>query len=278
MIPGGDFRRRLWGATLAAVALASAAAAPSSALVGLPAPALDAAGVVVAAEGAEGTSKPLALVFSKPDDAHTKDAIAAIGSLHHLHPRLRDGSRTVLVLSRLGAGMGAPTAAPPEWRVLRDTADSLYASYGIIATPTVVVVGADGRVASVHAGYNANLAEALRRDLTVAIDGPESLGAPTPTPGIMDVQTARMLAKRRMWERSLEYYRKAAARGPLPCEIALEEVAVHLELRQAEEAVKLLDAMGEAGACGTRAGELRERARAIGESKPAGAAAPPKVP
>lgn len=266
-------------AIIAVAARAGGESPPGAIAAGGRAPALDGPGVVVVNAGDDATSRPLLLVFAKPDDVHTKDAMEAIAELHARHPHTREGSGAVLVWSRLGDGAPPITIqAPAHWRVLRDGNDVLYAAYHIIATPTVVIVDAQGTIVGVHAGYNSGLAQAVRRDLLVAIDGPDSVNAPTPTPGIMDVQMGRALARRRLWERALEYYARARADQPLPCDIALEEVDIRLELRQPEQAVALLDSLKDPAPCAARVTALRERARAIAAGEPAPAAKPPSVP
>lgn len=245
---------------------------------GSPAPSLEGVGVVLVREADDATTRPATVIFSKPGDAHTSDAIRAIAELHRLHPRLGEGSRTILVVSRLGGASAAiPDGMPAKWQVLRDSEDTLYAAYRIIATPSVAVIDRDERIVGYHAGFNAGLAEALRRDLVLAIDGPEALNAPTPTPGIMDVQMGRQLARRRLWDRALVYYRKAAEAGPLPCDIALEEVEIHLELQQPAEAIRLLDGIGEQPACAAQASGLRTRAQALAAAREAGESEPPDV-
>ncbi len=253
---------------LIAVLWAICAAYPAQAMViGVEAPALNAAGVVEVVSHDQSTTKPLTLIFSKSDDAHTEHAIEAIGELYGRYPHLHDGTRTIFVLSRINGDTSKIAAMlPPDWGLLHDTEDTLYTAYHIIATPTVVIVGTDNRVVGFHPGYNAGLAQAMRRDLMVAIDGPESLTASTPTPGIMDIQMARQLARRKLWDRSIEYYRKAAAVQNLPCDIALEEVAIHLEIGQPDKALELLEAITNS-VCAVQVAELGEKAQAMADKK-----------
>lgn len=261
--------------------MTTASAAEGANLVGQPAPRLDAPGVEVVAGDDVPTSRPMTLLFAKPDDTHTREAIEVLADLQARHAHLVEESTTTLVMSRLGGGEAKPleSTTPPTWRVLHDTRDALYTAYHIIATPTVVVVDGGGRVVGFHPGFNTGLAGAVRRDLIVAIDGPEALNAPTPTPGIMNVQMARSLARRRLWERSLEYWRKARAAEQLPCAIALEEVEVLLELRDRAAALELLDAMPDAADCAPRVAELRARAQALASgTTPTETPKPPKVP
>lgn len=265
--------------TGAAAVAAAVDLAPLPLAVGGPAPSLKAPGVVVTAPGDSSTSGAMTLIFSKPDDAHTKDAVEAIQELHQRHTHVRDGSQTVVITSRVKTTPGSTTVTiPPTWRQLSDTQDTLYAAYHIIATPTLVIVDADNKIVGIHPGYSAALAGAVRRDLLAAIDGPESLNAATPTPGIMDIQMARALAKRRLYDRALKYYRSAAAAAPMPCDIALEEVAIHLELRQPAEALALLKNMGPDSTCAAKVEEMRKRAEAMTAAAPTNALKPPQVP
>lgn len=252
-----------------------------SPLVGKMAPSLDAPGVRIVTQDQDiPTSRPLTLLFSKPDDAHTAEAIAAILDLHERHPRTRQGSHTVLILSRLGDGETSSTLKRPEsWTVLHDTKDTLYGAFHIIATPTAVIVSSDGRVAGFHPGYSPGLSNAIRRDLLRAIDGIDPQAADsTPAPPSMEIRLGRQLALRGLLDRALGYYEKARAQGEVPCEIVLEEAAIRLELRQTDEATRLLDSLGKDSPCTDAAMALREQAKAIDSGQTDQEFAPPSIP
>ncbi|MDK2970504.1 MAG: Redoxin [Candidatus Sumerlaeota bacterium] len=244
--------------------------------VGDAAPSLRAPGVEEAVEREDdATTRPMVLVFLKPGDMHAGDAIEALAAINARHERFAKETRTFVIFSRLNDGeKPAVPEQPKDWRVLFDRCDALYHAYGIIATPTVVVVGNDGRVAGFHPGYSSGLAQAVARDVVVALDGEEALNKPTPTPGIMKLQMGRALARRGLWEKALGYYEQAASEQELPREAMVEMAGIHLELGEAGKTLGILDEMGDSVPDLEEVEKLRARARALLDGK----ARPPKPP
>lgn len=180
------------------------------------------------------------------------------------------------MISRINGGAEKAFDVPEGWTMLADTEDSLYGAYQIIATPTTVIVGSDRRIVGFHPGYSPALAKAVRRDLLKAVFGEQILASSTPTPGMMNVQIGRMLARRGLWDRAAGYYEKAMEEeGALPPEIALEYVEVLLKAGRPVEAMELLDSVGESIPDREEVERLRARAEALmaGEETPA---EPPK--
>jgi hypothetical protein len=265
-----------WQGLIAALLLLAFPATAERLAVGDAAPRLSAPGVEVAvACEDDGTTRPMVLLFLKPGDMHAGDAIDALAAINARHERFAKETRTFVIFSRLkDAGNPALPDQPKNWRVLFDRKDALYHAYGIIATPTVVVVGKDGRVAGFHPGYSSALAHAVARDLIVALDGEGALNKPGPTPGIMKLQMGRALARRGLWEKALVYYQQAASEQPLPREAMVELAGIHLELGEAGETLRILDELGDSVPDLEEVEKLRARACAL----PDGKVRPPKPP
>lgn len=232
------------------------------------APTLDASGVVTVRprDRDDATTRPMTLIFVKPDDAHSAQAIAAVDAVHTRIPRTALESETIVIISRVGDSQRFDQKVIPDgWEILSDNEDALYRNYRVIATPTVVIVGRDGKLLALHPGYSPSLADAVRHDLIRAIDGEDAFKAATPTPGIMKVQMGRALARRGLWDRALSYYIEAARQQPLPPDILLEQAAIYIELKKPAEAILILDSLPPGAANPETVSELRKRARVISD-------------
>jgi hypothetical protein len=218
---------------------------------------------------------PLVLLFIKHDDTHSVRAIEQLAAQEARHKELYARARFIVVLCRVGTAIETPKLPmPPHWRLLRDEDDAFYAAYKVIATPTVVVVSAADKVVGSHAGYNAGLMRAVQRSLFIELTG-EDAPAPVVESASMELQMARRMAERGVWERSLPYFRRAAEQGPLAPGDQLLMARVLVETGEPGEALALLDSMPE-GTSSEEAAALRERIAAAlpGDKGPANTGTP----
>ncbi|GAB4321341.1 MAG: hypothetical protein Kow0059_16020 [Candidatus Sumerlaeia bacterium] len=227
------------------------------------------------------------LVFVKPGDKHLPAAIAVLNDVLTRYPQLDQRLRRAVILSRfdsdeeisaVAGGLKAGTEAALDWPLVLDRDDRLYHGYRIIATPTVVIVGADGRVADVHPGYDTGLENHVRVALgrMLGVEMP-AFATATPRKPDMNLQMGRRMAARGLWDKALGYYRKAAAAGPLPPEAQLELAAVHLELLQFDEFDQMIGALIlEDPVLIRRKNQLLERAELL-RAQQAATPAPPRV-
>ncbi len=218
------------------------------------------------------------LLFTKPGDRHTSAAVAAINGILAQHPEIDRRATRRAILSRLRNDDQIAAAGErigPGWPLLLDRDDAAYGAYRIIATPTLVIVGADGLVSAVHPGYDPGMAQAVRLALAAAL-GVELPAAATQAaaPPNMDLQMARRLAARGLWERALEYYDRLKPEDVTDA-VRVERAAILLELGRLEDALADLTAVPADSPHAARAEELR---RLVTEKQAGDAApAPPAV-
>lgn len=118
-------------------------------------------------------------------------------------------------------------------RILVDDEYELWGQLGIIATPTVLVVGKDDKVLSIKAGYGYDFASAVRfgmyKALGLATDGMSETGVKTLKNATVDARVKRHLYMAKLLER----------KGQL--ESAIKEVgnAQHLDPNCVETALRL---------------------------------------
>lgn len=213
----------------------------------------------------EATTRPLVLLFVKPGDVYTSRAIASLNEVFARHPELGRHADRLVIVSRIEPGRAVDL--PPHldrgaWRVLHDRQDAAYRGYQIIATPTIILVSGERRVAAVHAGYDAGMPQHVRLELA-KLTGVELPRATTQAPEKpnMTLQMGRRLAARGMWERALGYYEQAAGEETLPAEAQCEMAAILVEMDRVEEALRIAEELEAAGFDGERLEELRERIR-----------------
>ncbi len=234
----------------------------------------------LAAEGA--TSGVMLIVFVKSDDRHTSEGLAALEGMFAQYPVLSTGTLRRVVVSRLTEGTKTPAwlATRPGWKVVVDAKDEAYEGYRIVATPTVVIVAADRKVAAVHAGYDPGMVQDVRLALARAKGiglPPSAEGTPAPPPD-MNVQMARRMVSRGLWERALHYFDEATSGGKTLPEVAKPDLArawLGMEdLARAEAVIKSIAPGSPAAAEVPALTEQLERAR-----RPRGAAtpAPPRI-
>ncbi len=188
---------------------------------------------------------PLVLVFAKRDDAHSERFVLQLRGLQERGPELFQESNGVVVLSREEVPNSFDEGAlPDDWVLIIDTDDAYYTGYGIVATPTAVVISSDGTVIGYHPGYSPGLVRAVQLDLLQELRGRDVVRTPAPQVS-MQVQLGRRLAERGLWERALPYYRNAEEEGPLPEEVLVEKADVLVQVGEEEEAMEIMDRLGE---------------------------------
>ncbi|HEW78905.1 MAG TPA: hypothetical protein ENH34_02915 [Phycisphaerales bacterium] len=118
--------------------------------------------------------------------------------------------------------------------ILLDTEYQLWGRLGIIATPTVLIVGKDDKVLWIKAGYGYDFAPALRSHLSQVLGiiqqsvPEESTQVKTLTNGTVEarmrrhLRTARMLEDKGRFESAISEVRKAEKLDPNSIEVALE--------------------------------------------------------
>lgn len=224
------------------------------------------------------TSDTVLLIFVKPGDKFTSTALRSLERALDTFPPLVRGMRIAIVISRLDEAEQARALqkqAAPRWPLLADVDDALYHSYRIVATPTIVIVGADRTVAAVHAGYDAGLADGVRTALAKArgMKLPAAMTGPPPKPN-MALQMGRRMAARGLWDDALKYYGEAAKQGPLPAVAQLELAEIQVELANADAALTLLEGLPADMKQEERAKKIMTRAQEI----KAGRTSKPKPP
>jgi len=220
------------------------------------------------------SSVPLVLVFAMPEDLYTSRALADLDAMFARDRALGVGLRRWVIFSRIRSGdtlarIQAVAKAHPAWTVLLDRRDAPYRDYWIVATPTVVLVGPDHKVAATHPGYDPALEQDVRLALArlLGVTLPEAATG-TPAPPDMRLQMARRLAERGLYDRALPFYLKIAESGPLPPEAQLELAEVYLGLARLDEARALLDQAPKEGPLAARAAQIAARVRAIKQGLP----------
>lgn len=190
------------------------------------------------------TTTPVLLLFTKLDDRHTSEALAALNNLFQKHPDLKENLRLWMIVSRMeGAAKTALAHQPltPEWTLLLDETDVAYHAYRIVATPTVVLVGRNHLVEAVNPGYDLGMEDHMIKELARVMGVP--LQAPTSeksSKARMYLQMGRRMAARGLWEQALTHYQQVAKEEPLSPESELELAAIFIELRQLENAEEIL--------------------------------------
>lgn len=213
------------------------------------------------------TNDTVMLLFTKPGDKFTVDALRGLERMFDKTPELLKGMRVAIVLSRV-AGDDKVKAfekqAATKWPVIADGDDALYKSYRIIATPTIVIIGGKRTVAAIHAGYDLGLVGDVRAALAKArgLALPESMTGKTARPN-MALQMGRRLAARGLWDEALKYYDQAAKQEPLAPLAQLELAEIHVEMGNADAALKLIEALPAELKEDGRAKKVAERAREL---------------
>lgn len=187
------------------------------------------------------------IVFAKLIDRDTPSALDALDAALAKNEKLVLGVRRCLVFSRFEADEFASRGNELDranWKVRLDPEDHAYRAYGIIATPSVVIVGKDGKIAAVHPGYDPGLAEHTRHALAKAlgVNLPRSAVSTFPRPDL-NIVMGRRLAGRKLWDRALPYYERARQTGKLSDGAILELSEVYIELDRAKDALSALDAI-----------------------------------
>jgi tetratricopeptide (TPR) repeat protein len=212
------------------------------------------------------TSSALLLIFVKPQDMHSLEAIEKISELQHRDRELFANVSVGVIVSRIGPGEEFTVPSLPEdWRIIRDESDAYYKAYGIIATPSTAVISA-GHIAGFHPGYSPALLRLIQRDLLRVIRGADEMQEAAPEMSL-EIKMANRFAERQLWDRALEYYQKAAEKEPLSFGVLLDMARAHAELQQFEEAEEILKIVGNAPGADQVAERIRELRAASGPAK-----------
>lgn len=221
------------------------------------------------------------LLFVKPDDKYFESAIGTLNDLFVHHPAMKPRLRRAVVVSRFEddkalAGMAKTIAG--EWPLLPDRDDSLYHSYKIIATPTVVIVGPDGLVAAVHPGYDTGLQQHVRVALSELLDVPlPAFAIKEPEKPNMALQMGRRMMARGLWDKASDYFAQAAEAGPLDGLARMELAEIHLELLEFDVFRQMLSEIpAETPALVVKKSQLLQRAQVLQEQSES-TPVPPKV-
>lgn len=251
------------GQLICAVLVASclmASDAPAEPLLpGEPAPFFEKLEKVIAERHPEQEMKgPMVLTFVNEADSNSARVIQQLKELNTRQEELFKQARVVIVLTRVNGEMKLdPGQLPKRWTIIQDLDDSYYVEYHVIATPTIVVAGTNGKIVAFHAGYSPGLMAAVQRNLLTEIHGTEAVRTAAP-PASLELQLGQRFAERQQWDRALPYYRKAAEKDALDPTAKLEMARILVEMQEFDEATALLDELKDAEG----AAPLRER---IGE-------------
>lgn len=196
---------------------------------------------------AEFTSKPMVLVFVKPEDRYSSVTLGAIEGMYARRAELTKNVPHLVVISRLrGKMIPAELISFLEehnWRIFVDEADKAYRAYEIIATPTVLLIDQNGRVVLGSAGYDVGLVRDLRENLgrIQGLANPH-MNSRGEKPN-MALQMGRRMAERGLWDKAKLYYDKVREDGALAPKAQVEYVVILIEAGLWKEAGTELDAM-----------------------------------
>ena len=222
----------------------------------------------------DAATTPLMLVFVKPDEKFTSETLHALDRMFLQTPDLGKGLRRMIVISRINPGdklehLRDVLKIHKSWPALLDNDDMAYKAYHIIATPTMVMVGKDQKVAATHPGYDPGMEQAVRLALAKMLDVklPEAATS-KPAPPNMNLQMGRHLAKRGLYERALTYYEKAAKEAPLPPQSLVDLADIYLNLNELDKAGLVIDTLAAMPSMAAEATKLRLRLEAIKSGQP----------
>jgi hypothetical protein len=220
------------------------------------------------------STTPLMLVFVKLDDKYTSDALASLDEMFADMPALGRGLERWMIAARLRPGddlarLKAIVAAHPGWTALLDRTDKTYFGYGIVATPTVVVIGREGKIAVTHPGFDLGMRQSVR----LALAGLMGVALPTtatqtPEPPDMRLQMARRLAERRLYARALPFYRQLADAGALTGQARLEMADIYLQLNDLEPVQGLIDDVPTTGPLAAGRASIAHRLERVRRGEP----------
>jgi thioredoxin-like negative regulator of GroEL len=197
-----------------------------------------------------------------------------------MHPGLRNGLNRWIVVSRYDPETDEAFLEHmrnKDWLTLLDPDSTFYVDYKIIATPTVTIAGAAGKVTAVHPGYDPGMIQDVRIELAdlLGVTLPKAVSGAIEAPN-MNLQMARRLAARGLYQRALSYYEKAAESGPLSPAAQLEIAEVYLKAGKPQEALKILAPLSVEQVDPDRLNALREQAKELQRSD-SGELTPPKI-
>ena len=162
------------------------------------------------------STSPTLMVFIKPVDRYSIEAIKSLDDLFKRRPELGQGLTRWIVCSRMSAPAEAAAiarTAGTQWTVLLDSDDRIYERYRIIATPTVVLVGRDRTVKAANPGYDPNMENFLHEAIAKVLGLPLPKALPSQMPkSAMSIQMARRMASRGQYERAPHLLRTSRKR------------------------------------------------------------------
>ncbi len=195
------------------------------------------------------------IVFAMTTDRDTSATLASIESMMVKIPRIANSVRRRIVAVRVKRDIHAQASQYANvgqklrregWRLLIDREDRAWNAYGIIASPTTVVVGRDGKIAATHPGYDSDLAADLRRALAEAtgIELGDAITGNVVQPDL-NITMGRRMAGRGLWDRAIPYYERVLEAGKLVEEDRLDMARIYLELERPEDARRIVETIGE---------------------------------
>jgi tetratricopeptide (TPR) repeat protein len=218
------------------------------------------------------TSGPALLLFTKPDDRHTSEALVALNDMLLKHPDLKKGLHLWVIASRM-EGAAKTTLAPqllaPGWTLLLDEADVAYHAYRIVATPTVVLVGRTQTIEAVNPGYDLGMEDHMTTELArvmgVTLQEPSSEKA---SKARMYVMMGRRMAARGLWEQALAHYEQAEKEEPLTPDAKLDMARSCIEVGQLDQAEEILNNLPADAVDSKQVAVLKDRLVVLRGTKP----------
>jgi len=212
-------------------------------------------------------TSPALFLSVKPAERYTSQTLSALNETFEKFPQLGNGLFRWIVVSRI-EGEDETLFHNGEWTegwgVLLDPDDTFYKDYRIIATPTITVVGEDHVVVAVHPGYDTGMVQHVRIALAklLGVELPQTVTQKAEKPNF-NLQLARRMAQRGLWDKALMYFEKAMEQGPLPPEALLELAESQIEVGQAKEALETLDSIPDGSVDPSRIESLKSRAQKL---------------
>ena len=179
----------------------------------------------------------LAIVFLSAKQKQSEHAVVDIKEIiKDLRGKAEPFDFVGVISGRTGKDFLDSDKANPKsaFPILLDTEYQLWGKLGIIATPTVLIVGKDDKVLWIKAGYGYDFAPSLRSHLSQALGiiqqsvPEESTQVKTLTNATVEarlrrhLRTARMLEQKGRFESAISEVRKAEELDPNSIEVALE--------------------------------------------------------
>ncbi len=177
----------------------------------------------------------MAMIFLSPDQKQSKSAASDIQQiLADLRAKAEPFDFVGIMTEPPKSDFFESTDSKPAFPVLLDSQYKLWGKLGIIARPTVLIVGKDDKASWIRAGHGYDFAPALRSNLSYAL-GIAGADAPKQTVKAKaltnnsagsrikrHLQMAKMLEKKGRFDSAIAEVRKAQVLDPNSAEPALE--------------------------------------------------------